>query len=143
MAKNPELGQGVKNMLPMLIAEELDVDWKSVKIEQADFDDNEVQRAKRRRQHRHAVQLDAYAPGGRGRTRPVRHRRGADLERARIRVRHGFRPRTSRSVKRSLGYGELAAKVSTLPAPNLDSLKLKDPNDYKIIGHTHHRRRSP
>jgi isoquinoline 1-oxidoreductase subunit beta len=134
MAKNPELGQGVKTMLPMLIAEELDVDWKDVRIEQTDFD---------------PAKYTGQSAGGSFATpqnwtpmRQVGAMARAMFVTAAAQtwnvpqsdVTTGSGKVFHNTSNRSMPYSQLASKVAAMTPPAADDVKLKDPKDYKIVG---------
>ncbi len=143
-SKNPEIGQGVKTMLPMLIADELDVEWKQVRVEQVRLRPQALRGPVVRRQPGRSQQLAADAPGGRGRTgrcwSPPRRRSGRSRPPSAPRRR--ARCSTRRAAAR-LGYGALATAAAAVPPPDLATVKLKDPSEFTIIGTPDPRRRQP
>jgi len=135
-----EMGQGIKTALPMLIAEELEVDWDKIVIEQADAD------------RKYGSQTTGGSTSIRRNWEPLRIA-GAT---ARVMLVTAAANRWNISIenchaengfvinslnKETLSYGELVEDASKLPIPQ--DIKLKDPKNYKVIGKRIHRVDTP
>jgi isoquinoline 1-oxidoreductase subunit beta len=128
---NPEIGQGIKTAFPIIVAEELDVDWATVEVRQANLDTKKFER---------------QLTGGSG---AIKHswdrlrNAGATAKHllieaaaqkwnvpvAECKAENGF---VIHSSGKKLGYGELAATAATLKAP--EKIVLKNTKDFKLIG---------
>ena len=131
-AKSPEIGQGVKTSLPMIVAEELDADWSRVRVVEAPFDEMR------------------FGPQGVGGSTSVSEnwlplrRAGATARYLLVSaaaVRWGVDRAsltTEKSVVRHAGsgrratYGTLAAAAARLPIPA--EVPLKSPAEFRLIG---------
>ena len=134
IAKNPEIGQGIKTMLPMLIAEELDVPWESVTIEQAMSDPakygSQFAGGSTATPNNWEPLRRAGAAGRQMLVAAAAQQLGvpaAELTTSGGAVHHA-------ATRRRLGYGELVAMAATLTPPEPASVTLKDPKDFTIIG---------
>ena len=129
---NPEFGSNIKTSMPMILAEELDVDWKMVLVEQADFWPERFQR-----------QFTGGSQGIRQGWTPLRTA-GATAKQLLINAaaQTWKVPASEITAKagqvehkasgKKGGYGEFASLAATLPVP--EEVPLKDSKDFTLIG---------
>src|SRR6266436_2045849 len=127
-----EMGQGIMTALPMILAEELCVDWKNVKVEQAPTN----------------PKIYDLGTGGSGSVAgswlPLR-RAGAAAREMLIAAAAQKWEVTADTCKaadgqvvhghpqRSLSYGELVEAAAKLPIPNLNTVPLKNADDFAVV----------
>jgi isoquinoline 1-oxidoreductase subunit beta len=134
LVEKPELGQGSRTYTPMMIAEELEVDWSSIHVEQAPTIPSIYQGLRTggsggvastftpMRQvgaQARVVLITAAAQQWKAKKRDCRAENGT--------VVHG-------PTNRRLSYGELVEAASELPLIRPDAITLKQPKDFRFIG---------
>jgi len=133
----PEIGQGIKTSLPMIVAEELGADWKNVKVVSAPLDPAYGRVGNQSAGGSMSVPT-SYLPMRRvGATARVMLLTAAaqiwGVPASECYVKDGVVHH--RDSGRTLSFGELVAKAATLPVPDESLVPLKDPKDFSLLGY--------
>jgi len=134
LAKNPEIGQGVKTSLPMIIAEELDADWNDVTVLQAPIDEDRFGSQVAGGSRSIAANWDGHRLAGAA-VRAMLISAAAErwgvpateCTTRESRVHHA-------GQGRSAHYTELADAAAQQPVPDASKLTFKDRKDYGLLG---------
>ena len=129
-----EMGQGVRTGMPMIVADELEADWRRVRVVQAPGDEKKFgnQDTDGSRSTRHFFEPMRRC-GAAARTMLE----AAAAERWKVpasEVQARNHEVVHRPTGRRLGYGTLAKAAAAQPVPARDTLRLKDPKQFRYIG---------
>lgn len=133
-SKNPDVGQGVKTAMPMIVAEELDADWSDVEVAQADID-----------QARYGSQMAGGSTSISSNWNTLRQAgataramlvaaAAAELGVPESELATEATHVVHAASERRIPYGDLAEAAAALPVPSPQSLTLKDRADFKLLG---------
>jgi len=133
-SKNPEIGQGVKTSMPMIIAEELDADWSDVIVQQSPINEKIFGRQNAGGSRSIASNWDVMRKAG-------ATARNMLINAAAIKWSVSEKECTTESsyvlhlkTNQKVSYGDLANMANNSPIPQESTLKLKDSGDYKLLG---------
>jgi len=132
MSPNPEIGQNVKTSMPMIVAEELDVAWKNVIVEQAPLNTDIFTRqlaggSQSIRQGWESLRM-AGATARHMLKEAAAQAWGVSADE--ITTKDGVL--THEGSGNSAGYGEMASAATAIEVP--EEVQLKDNGDFSIIG---------
>jgi isoquinoline 1-oxidoreductase subunit beta len=128
---NPEIGQNIKTAMPMIVAEELDIAWKDVVVEQAPLNETKYDRqvAGGSQSIRHGWESLRMA-GATARQMLINAAAAKwGVSASECTTKDGI---ISNAKGEQISYGEIASATVGMEIPT--EVKLKDPSDFKIIG---------
>jgi isoquinoline 1-oxidoreductase beta subunit len=134
VAHRSEMGTGVRTSLPLIVAEEMEADWSRVKVVQAHGDEvkygNQDTDGSRSTRH-YLIPMRQIGASARTMLEAAAAKRwGVPVGEVKA-VNHEV---VHSSSGRHIGFGDLAADAAKESVPNVDSLKLKDPKDFRYLG---------